>query len=94
MVCVTVRSRSEDKARFVAETLAKGFEKQTANLKVLMGGATPAPLAKVQNQYRYQIVMRSAQIQSLVEAVGKIMTATKIPNDVSTTIDVDPLSLL
>jgi hypothetical protein len=38
--------------------------------------------------------MRSAQIQSLVEAVGKIMTATKIPNDVSTTIDVDPLSLL
>src|ERR1039457_4481462 len=94
MVCVTIRSRSEDKARFVAEALAKGFEKQTASLKVLMGGATPAPLAKVQNQYRYQIVMRSAQIQSLVEAVGKVMTATKMPNDVSTTIDVDPLSLL
>ena len=94
MVCVTVRSRSEDKARFVAENLAKGFEKQTAHLKVLMGGATPAPLAKVQNQYRYQIVMRSAQILPLVEAVGKVMTATKMPNDVSSTIDVDPLSLL
>ena len=94
MVCVTVRSRSEDKARFVAETLAKGFEKQTATLKVLMGGATPAPLARVQNQYRYQIVMRSAQISPLVEAVGKVMTATKMPNDVSATVDVDALSLL
>jgi primosomal protein N' (replication factor Y) len=94
MVCVTVRSRSEDKAKFVAETLAKGFEKQTSNLNVLMGGATPAPLAKVQNQYRYQIVMRSPQILPLVEAVGKVMTATKMPNEVSTTIDVDPLSLL
>jgi primosomal protein N' (replication factor Y) (superfamily II helicase) len=94
MVCVTVRSRSEEKAKFVAETLAKGFEKQTVSLKVLMGGATPAPLAKVQNQYRYQIVMRSAQIQSLVEAVGKVMAATKMPNEVSTSIDVDPLSLL
>ncbi len=39
MVCVTVRSRSEDKAKFVVEALGKGFEKQTANLKVLMGGA-------------------------------------------------------
>jgi primosomal protein N' (replication factor Y) len=94
MVCVTVRSRSEDKAKFVAEALAKGIEKQTANLKVLMGGATPAPLAKVQNRYRFQIIMRSAQIQSLVEAVGKVMTATRMPNEVSTSIDVDPLSLL
>ena len=74
--------------------MAKGFEKQTVNLKVLMGGATPAPLAKVQNQYRYQIVMRSAQIQLLVEAVGKVMTATKMPNDVSASVDVDALSLL
>ncbi len=94
MVCVTVRSRSEDKAKFVAEALAKGFEKQTANLKVLMGGATPAPLAKVQNQYRYQVIMRSTQISPLVEAIGKVMAATKMPDEVSTSIDVDPLSLL
>ena len=94
MVCVTVRSRSEEKAKFVAEALAKGFEKQTAGQKDLMGGATPAPLAKVQNQYRYQIVMRSAQILPLVEAVGKVMTATKMPNEVSASVDVDALSLL
>ena len=94
MVCVTVRSRSEEKAKFVAATLAKGFQKQTERLKVLMGEATPAPLARVQNQYRYQIVLRSAQILPLVEAVGKVMAATKMPDDVTTSVDVDPLSLL
>ena len=94
MVCVTIRSRSEDKARFVAEALAKGFEKQTASLKVLMGGATPAPLAKVQNQYRYQVILRSQQILPLVEAVNKVMSATKMPDGVNTAVDVDPIALL
>jgi len=94
MVCVTVRSRQEDKAKFVAEVLAKEIQKLTAKLNVLMGAATPAPLARVQNQYRYQVVLRSAQILPLVEAVNKVMTATKMPDGVTASVDVDPISLL
>ena len=94
MVCVTVRSRQEDKAKFVAEVLAKEIKKLTANRKVLMGAATPAPLARVQNQYRYQVVLRSAQILPLVEALSKVMTATKMPDGVTASVDVDPISLL
>src|SRR5437879_2822084 len=66
MVCVTVRSRQEDKAKFVAEAMAREIQKGTAKLNVIMGEATPAPLAKVQNQYRYQVVIRSPQIVPLV----------------------------
>jgi primosomal protein N' (replication factor Y) len=94
MVCVTVRSRQEEKAKFVAEVLAKEIQKLTAKLNVLMGAATPAPLARVQNHYRYQIVLRSAQILPLVEAVNKAMTATKMPDGVAASVDVDPISLL
>jgi primosomal protein N' (replication factor Y) len=94
MVCVTVRSRQEEKAKFVAEVLAKEIQKLTANLKVFMGAATPAPLARVQSHYRYQVVLRSAQILPLVEAVSKVMTATKMPDGVAASVDVDPISLL
>jgi primosomal protein N' (replication factor Y) len=94
MICVTVKSRQEDKAKFVAEVVAKEIQKQTTHLKVLMGGATPAPLARVQNHYRYQVILRSAQITPLVEAVGKVMAATKMPDGVAASVDVDPISLL
>ena len=94
MIAVTVRSRQEDKAKFVAEVVAKEIQKHTANLKVLMGRATPAPLARIQNQYRYQVILRSAQILPLVEAVNKVMAATKMPDGVAASVDVDPISLL
>jgi primosomal protein N' (replication factor Y) len=94
MICVTVRSRQEDKAKFVAEVVAKEIQKQTMKLKVVMGAATPAPLAKVQSQYRYQVILRSGQILPLVEAVNKVMTTTKMPDGVVATVDVDPISLL
>jgi len=94
MICVTVKSRQEDKAKFVAEVLAKEIQKQATHVKILMGGATPAPLAKVQNHYRYQVIVRSAQILPLVEAVGKVMAATKMPDGVAASVDVDPISLL
>jgi len=61
---------------------------------VLMGGPTPAPLARIQNQYRFQIILRSEQIMRLTEAVGRVASSTKLPDDVNMTIDVDPISLL
>ena len=94
MICLTVRSRSEEKAKFVAETLEKELQKRTTSLNVLIGKPTPAPLAKVQNQYRYQLILRSQQILTLVEAVNKVMSATKMPDGVNTAVDVDPIALL
>jgi primosomal protein N' (replication factor Y) (superfamily II helicase) len=94
MICVTIKSRQEEKAKFVAEVMAKEIAKRTANLKVVMGEATPAPLAKVQNNYRYQVVLRGPQIVPLVEAVHKVVTTIKMPEGVTTSVDVDPISLL
>jgi primosomal protein N' (replication factor Y) (superfamily II helicase) len=94
MVCLTLRSRSEEKAKFFAETLARDLEKRTAKLDVLLSEAAPAPLARIQNWYRYQVMARTPHIMQLTAVVGEAVTALKLPQDVGLAIDVDPLSLL
>ena len=93
MVCVTVRGRNEDKARFVAEAVGKNLQKQLAP-DVLMGGPVPAPLARIQNQYRFQILLRSEHVMRLTEVISKLTGVLKSPEDVNVAVDVDPISLL
>ena len=42
----------------------------------------------------YQVIARSPQIMRLTEAIAKVVTATKLPPDVTLAVDVDPVSLL
>ena len=94
LVCITARSRSEDKAKFVVKTLARDLKKRFGSLKVEMSEPTPAPLAKIQNQYRYQIMLRTQHILQLVELLSQTMMSLKPPEDVNVSVDVDPISLL
>ena len=94
LVCLTVRSKSEEKAQFTAGALARELKKHVVADHDTMGEPTPAPLAKIQNLYRYQIIIRSDQIMRLTEAITKVMTGLKPPEDVNIAVDVDPISLL
>jgi primosomal protein N' (replication factor Y) len=94
LVCLTIRSKSEEKAKFTAATLGRELAKRLVADHDTMGDPTPAPLARVQNLYRYQIIVRSDQIMRLTEAVSKIMADLKPPDSVSIAVDVDPISLL
>jgi primosomal protein N' (replication factor Y) len=94
MVCLTVRSRHENKAKFVAAMLAKRWETELAGVHALIAPPTPAPLAKVNNLYRYQVLLRTERIMRVTEILGPMMHALKLPDDVDATIDVDPISLL
>jgi primosomal protein N' (replication factor Y) len=94
LVCVTTRSRSETKAQFVAAAMARALEKTVASEDVLIAGPTPAPLSKIQNQYRFQIMLRSEKIMALTEAVSKVLATIKPPQDVAVCVDVDPISML
>jgi primosomal protein N' (replication factor Y) (superfamily II helicase) len=95
MVCLTIRSRSENKAQFTAGVLAKELEKQFSKTNhVLMAGPAPAPLSRIQGTYRFQIMLRTEQITKLTELLGQLLPAFKAPADVTVSVDVDPLSLL
>ena len=93
LVCLTVRAKTEEKAKFFTDALAREIRKQVS-ANDLVSAATPAPLAKIQNNYRYQVIARSPQIMRLTEAITKVVTATKLPTDVTLAVDVDPVSLL
>jgi primosomal protein N' len=51
-------------------------------------------LSKIQNLYRFQIMLRTEQIMRFTEALGRLLAAFKAPADVAVSVDVDPLSLL
>ena len=93
LVCLTIRAKTEEKAKFFTEALARELRKQVGP-NDLVSEATPAPLAKIQNNYRYQVIARSPQIMRLTEAIAKVVTGTKLPADVMLAVDVDPVSLL
>ena len=93
LVCLTIRAKTEEKAIFFSAALVRELRKHIAG-NDLLSEATPAPLAKVQNNYRYQIIVRSPQIMRLTEAIAKVVTGTKLPTDVTLAVDVDPVSLL
>jgi primosomal protein N' (replication factor Y) len=60
----------------------------------VVAGPTPAPLSKVQNQYRFQVMLRTQHIMQVVESLNQVLASLKPPDDVSVAVDVDPISLL
>lgn len=93
MICLTVRSKSEDKAKFCLDAVSRELRKHIAPTDI-MGEPTPAPLAKVQSHYRYQLILRGDQIMRLTETLSKVITGLKLPEGVTLAVDVDPLALL
>jgi primosomal protein N' (replication factor Y) (superfamily II helicase) len=94
LICITARSRSETKASFYAQALTRELQKRVPDKLGIVAGPTPAPLSKVQNQYRFQVMLRTQHIMQVVEILSQLMSSLKPPQDVSTAIDVDPVSLL
>jgi primosomal protein N' len=48
----------------------------------------------VQNQYRFQVMLRTQHIMQVVESLNQVLASLKPPDDVSVAVDVDPISLL
>jgi primosomal protein N' (replication factor Y) len=94
LICITTRSRSETKASFTAEALTRELQKRIPRAQAIVAGPTPAPLAKVQNQYRFQIMLRTQHILQVIESLSQGLASLKPPEDVTIAVDVDPVSLL
>jgi primosomal protein N' (replication factor Y) len=94
MVCITIRGRSENRVEFVAKAIARDLERHCSGIHVLIAGPTPAPLAKINNEYRFQVMLRTDQIMKLIDVLTPNMSRLKFPDDIAVSVDVDPLSLL
>jgi primosomal protein N' (replication factor Y) len=60
---------------------------------LIIAGPAPAPLARAETYYRYQIMLRTRQMAKLSERLAKLTEGLALPDDVSCTVDIDPVDL-
>jgi primosomal protein N' (replication factor Y) (superfamily II helicase) len=92
-ILITVRSPHEGRAKLSAETLRRRL-KEALPQEFILGEATPAPLEKLQSQFRFHILLRSEAIMHLSRLVRETLDKLPFPEDVTVTVDVDPYQLL
>ena len=92
-ILITVRSAHEGRAKLSAETLQRRLKEALAE-EFILGDATPAPLEKLQGQFRFHILIRGEAIMRLSRLVRETVERLPFPEDVTVTVDVDPYQLL
>ncbi|HTL78724.1 MAG TPA: primosomal protein N' [Candidatus Babeliales bacterium] len=92
-VLITVRSAHEGRAKLSAETLKRRLSEALPE-EFILGDATPAPLEKLQSQFRFHILIRGEAIMRLSRLVRETLEKLPFPEDVTVTVDVDPYQLL
>jgi primosomal protein N' (replication factor Y) (superfamily II helicase) len=92
-ILITVRSAHEGRAKLSAETLKRRV-KEALPEEFILGDATPAPLEKLQGQFRFHILIRGDAIMRLSRLVRETLDKLPFPEDVTVAVDVDPYQLL
>jgi primosomal protein N' len=62
-------------------------------LDLMISGPAPAPLARAENFYRYQLMLRTRTMSRLSQALAKITAKLSLPDDVTLAVDIDPVDL-
>jgi primosomal protein N' (replication factor Y) (superfamily II helicase) len=86
------RGPNPDKIRFFAEQWTKRVEKEIGSL-VEIRGPSPAPIEKIQDNYRWQVWYFTTQVTKVVHALSELRAKFEWPEDVIEVLDVDPMSL-
>jgi primosomal protein N' (replication factor Y) (superfamily II helicase) len=92
---ITLRARNEDKARLSADYVKGELDKGLAEFKdLILAGPAPSPLLKAETYYRYQLMLRTHQMSRLSLSLAKLLPSLKLPEDVTLTVDIDPVNLM
>lgn len=61
---------------------------------LVLAGPAPAPLLRAETFYRYQLMLRTPQMPRVSKVLATLLEQIKLPEDVTLTVDVDPVSLM
>ena len=93
---IVFRSRKEDRARekssVVAEKLKEITKTNGGNLEIL--GPSPAPVTKINDMFRWHLLIRSQNHNHIHDALQKISDMLKPSKSVQAIVDVDPYMML
>ncbi len=91
---LTLKGRNEDKVQFSANHLQRELEKATSDIKdLILAGPAPAPLLRAETYYRYQIMLRAQRMSALSRRLAQVTQSLALPEDVSLSVDIDPVNL-
>ncbi|HEV2436894.1 MAG TPA: primosomal protein N' [Verrucomicrobiae bacterium] len=60
---------------------------------LILAGPAPAPLLRAEQYYRYQIMLRTRAMSKLSQRLAKIIETLALPDDVTLSVDIDPVNL-
>jgi primosomal protein N' (replication factor Y) len=90
---LTLRGRNEEKVRLSAEHVRTELEKMLLQRALVIAGPAPAPLARAETFYRYQLMLRTRAMTKLSHAIAKMQETLSLPDDVMLAVDIDPVDL-
>ncbi len=91
---MTLKGRNEEKVKFSADHLKRELEKGLGEFKdLIFAGPAPAPLLKAESFYRHQIMLRTRTMSKLSQTLAKILPQFTLPDDVTLSLDIDPVNL-
>jgi primosomal protein N' (replication factor Y) len=92
-ILITARGRSEEKTGYVLDLLGKELTRlELPDTEIV--GPSPAPIARIEERYRFQIFLRTRRIQAVTPRLRPLFINRVWPDDIRVTIDVDPVDLL
>jgi primosomal protein N' (replication factor Y) len=60
---------------------------------LIIAGPAPAPLLRAETFYRHQIMLRTRAMSALSRELARIIQSLALPEDVTLTVDIDPVNL-
>ena len=84
----------ETKAKALGKKLREKQSKSQSFRHIEVLGPAPAPIEKLRNHYRWQLLLKGQQISSLLEFAGKAREFLPRSRTIRLHIDVDPYSML
>jgi len=94
LICLTLRGRHEGEVQLASAQYARALDKELSAGGARVSEAVPAPLAKIKNVYRYQIIIRSRSVARVTAAIKTVYKRIPLPATTALSIDVDALDLM
>jgi primosomal protein N' (replication factor Y) len=90
-----LKGRNEEKVKFSALHVRQEIQKKGGAVPdLVIAGPAPAPLARAESLYRHHLVLRTRHMANLSRALAELSATLTLPDDVSLTIDIDPVNLM
>jgi len=86
---ILARGKQEELTRLTLATLHKKLADEPP-AGVSVGEPVPAPLAKAQDHYQFQLMVRAASAAAMAGHLSPALDTFKAPEDVRLTVDIDP----